>query len=132
MDLNIFVGFPAIALLISLQTLLMLYWRLMYFAIIVNIGWLPNHWTLQPKRLKFFCINLMKIWSLLDVRMGASGEKCWKGGGSPHFLLYLITNFISYISLVGILQNRVIQPIVEHSEYPVWVPRYVFPAFSLE
>ena len=130
MDLNIFVGFLAIALLIFLQTPLMLYWRLMYFVIIVNISWLPNHWTCSNQNFRsFFCINLMKIWSLLDLRMGASGEKCWKWGDSPHFLLYLITSFISYISLVGILQNRVIQPIVEHSEYPVWASRYVLLAF---
>ena len=119
MVLNIFVEFPVTALLISLQTPLMLYWRLVYFVIIVNISWLPNHWICSNEKVQCFLYQLDEDRVITGSENGCIRWEVLEMGRFSTFLLYLITSFISYINLVGILQNRVIQPIVEHSEYPV-------------
>ena len=69
-----------------------------------------------------FNLSLMKIGLLLDQRMGLSSKSftVWKS----YFNLCFISSpfqlhICSLFSLVGILPNRVIQPIAEHSEYPV-------------
>jgi hypothetical protein len=64
--------------------------------------------------------------------MASSGEKLCNIGQIILFHLFIIINVIGQMfhafpktfmylsfSLVGILPNRIIQPIAEHSEYPV-------------
>lgn len=81
MGLNMFVGFPVIALLISPRTLLMLCWRLVYFVLlIIPVGFHVIECA-PTKNFNAFCISLMKIGSSLDLKMDSSGEKCWKVGG---------------------------------------------------
>lgn len=80
-----------------------------------------------------FYFSLMKIGLLLDQRMGWSSEflAVWDFESIVPLVRIIYQSFISSVlsfiyiydfflfSLVGILPNRIIQPIAEHSEYPV-------------
>lgn len=129
-----FFWFSVTALLLFPQTLLTVYWRwLNFYFYCCCIRWLFNPGVCLIGTFKSF-VSAWWRQSHYWIWEWAHKVSCirWEGthpnfeSRSPFFFFFippfLVLTFLfllTFCSLLGILPNRVIQPLAEHSEYPI-------------
>lgn len=99
------------------------------FCYIDNTSWLPCYWMCSNQKLQCLLYQLDEDRIITGSENGLIRWEVLESGRilllSAHKFLFLACLFWLLIfpqfmfSLVGILPNRIIQPIAEHSEYPV-------------